>query len=265
MTGAADNRPRDRPSLRLLLVAAIVLVGAARADPRPATEAGASAPHAIAVLADHPRFQTRPPGSALPTGRTCGRRVTRIRWEPRPGNRKANRTRGVPLVLPPDAWAGFPSWQRLAPRVDGNFTGTTDEIIRWASCKWGFDENATRAQAYVESRWDQNFVGDGGRSVGLMQIKSAQPGTPHRYTWPLSRTSTAYNVDYALAWRRACYDGLFSEGGWLPASSRGDLWGCIGAWYSGAWHEGDGRYVAEVKRALGKRPWLRWRAAVHGP
>jgi len=164
----------------------------------------------------------------------------------------------VQLVLPPDVWVGFDAARTLVSRVDGAFTGTTDEIIQWASCKWGFSENVTRAQAYVESRWDQHTIGDAGRSVGLMQVKSAKPGTPHRYTWPLSSRSTAFNVDYALAWRRACYEGFFAGGGWLPPASRGDLWGCVGLWYSGAWDSGNARYIAEVKRAVRTAPWRAW-------
>jgi hypothetical protein len=93
-----------------------------------------------------------------------------------------------------------------------------------------------------------------------MQVKSAREATPHRYTWPLSRTSTAFNVDYALSWRRACYEGFFAQGRWLPATSRGDLWGCVGVWYSGTWHRGDSRYLAAVRRALRTRPWRAWGA-----
>ena len=37
----------------------------------------------------------------------------------------------------------------------GNFTGTTDEIIQWAACKWGFDEDTLRAQVAKESYWMQ--------------------------------------------------------------------------------------------------------------
>ena len=33
------------------------------------------------------------------------------------------------------------------PRITGNFTGTTDEIIQWAACKWGWSDNVVRAQA----------------------------------------------------------------------------------------------------------------------
>jgi hypothetical protein len=116
----------------------------------------------------------------------------------------------------------------------------------------------TRAQAYVESRWRQDFRGDGRQSVGLFQVKAGTSGAPHRYTWPFSRTSTAFNVDYALAWRRACYEGLFAQGGWLPRRSRGDLWGCVGLWYSGTWHDEDAHYVAGVRRQLREKPWRKW-------
>jgi hypothetical protein len=236
---------------RLAIVAATVAVLAVLGV------GGAGSPRAAG---DAPgRFVTRAPGSALPGDASCAARVRRNPWEPRPENLAANLTQGTPLSIPARHWAGFPRWRRLARRVDGRFTGTTDEIIQWASCKWGFDEDLTRAQAFVESRWSQQYVGDGGLSVGLMQVKSAGPGTPHRYTWPYSRTSSAYNVDYALAWRRACYEGRFAQGGRLPRRSRGDLWGCVGLWSSGAWRDADARrYVAVVRRALRARPWVAW-------
>jgi hypothetical protein len=47
-------------------------------------------------------------------------------------------------------------------RVDGQYTGTTDMIFRWAACKWGVDEDVVRSQATNEHRsWDQmNSGGD---------------------------------------------------------------------------------------------------------
>jgi autotransporter family porin len=203
---------------------------------------------------------TLPPGSALPSSARCASRVRHDRWEPRPANYPENHTKGARLVIPAADWRGFPAWRALARRVAGLFTGTTDQIMAWASCKWGFAGDLTRAEALVESHWHQWWVGDGGASVGLMQVKSDGADTPHHYTWPHSRDSTSYNVDYALAWRRACYEGYFAQGGWLPSSSRGDLWGCVGLWYSGVWHRGDAAYVAAVRRALRNRRWLKWEA-----
>ena len=249
-----------RASLLVLAVVGTlgVALGEARSDSHGTerrAEVQSTASHSGRVAQASFRFSTRPPGSALPSGAECAEWVLPYEREPRPQNIAENTTRGVQLALPADAWLGFSAWRELATRVDGNFTGTTDEIIQWASCKWGFDEDVTRAQAYVESGWDQDYVGDHGHSVGLMQVKAAAEGTPHRYTWPHSRTSTAYNLDYALAWRRACYEGHFAEGRWLPAGSRGDLWRCIGLWYSGTWRRGDIAYVTAVRAALARKSW----------
>jgi hypothetical protein len=41
-------------------------------------------------------------------------------------------------------------------KVDGNYAGTTDDIMRVYSCKWGEDENWMRAQSMVESGWHQD-------------------------------------------------------------------------------------------------------------
>jgi len=73
-------------------------------------------------------------------------------------------------------------------------------------------------------------------------------------------------VDYALAWRRACYEGDFA---WLNHVSAGyaagDEWGCIGAWFSGRWydgepdrdHSGSRWYIRAVQRHLDRRTWER--------
>jgi autotransporter family porin len=153
-------------------------------------------------------------------------------------------------------------------RVTGNFTGTTDQIIRWGACKWGFDEQDIRAQAVVESTWRQSQLGDCGvttqpetkgcASVGLLQVKGADIPATHPGTWPAGLTSTAFNVDYALAVRRLCYEGKET---WMrdfnASYAAGDLWGCIGRWYSGRWHDADAeRYITLVRSTLNARPWL---------
>jgi hypothetical protein len=221
----------------------------------------------LAVIPAERSFVTLPPGSPLPSSAECAARVRQNDWEPRPQNEPENSVTGGSghrPTLPDDVFIGFDSWRRLyADRVRGDFTGQTDELIQWASCKWGFDEDTTRAVAVNESFWSQEQLGDGGQSVGILQVKSRDPGTdgpggPHHYTFPDSRDSTAYNLDYALAWRRACYEGYFAEGGWLPPTSRGDFDGCVGLWFSGDWHVGDEEYVASYRRHLREKPWTTW-------
>ena len=116
-------------------------------------------------------------------------------------------------------------WSGEFPRATGNFTGSTDDIIQWAACKWGFDENTLRAQVAKESYWTQTNLGDwttnpnncppghpigaDGRagqcpeSVGLMQVR-----TPYfRDSIEGSLKSSAYNLDIALSVWRRCYEG----------------------------------------------------------
>lgn len=160
----------------------------------------------------------------------------------------------------------------LDSRIDGNFVGTTDEIIQWGACKWGFDEDHIRAQAYAESSWFAGQLGDCGHntqsrtsgcaSVGLLQVRAAAlPHTAHPGVWPWAWDSTAMNVDYALAVKRLCYEGLET---WLSQVDNhgvsyraGDEWGCAGRWFSGGWHDpGSKRYVETVKTRLRQQDWL---------
>ena len=199
-------------------------------------------------------------GASLPSGTSCETKVAKSVWEPRPKNKKQNTTVGVEGVSvdgASDVWN-----KRYAGRIDGNFKGTTDEIIQWGACKWGFDVDGVRAVAVQESWWRMSTVGDSGESHGIMQVRN----TYHKAAFPSAKESTAYNVDYALAWRRACFDGDFS---WLREKNStykaGDEWGCIGAWFSGRWYDGDvskywsgaNWYIQEVKNHKSQKTWLK--------
>jgi hypothetical protein len=102
--------------------------------------------------------------SSLPSGADCTALVHRSTWEPRPQNDAPNHTTPDPQAVH-DAFAVRPraqygtydarwdSW--LLQRVDGQFTGTTDEIFQWAACKWGLPDNLLRGIAVRESTWFQ--------------------------------------------------------------------------------------------------------------
>jgi hypothetical protein len=189
------------------------------------------------------RFATLPPGTALPTGAACASRV-RSTAEVRPVNAGSNATKGTKA-------------NTLYPRVDGQFTGTTDEVLQWAACKWGIDEDIVRAQIALESWWTMTAVGDNGESFGLGQVRV--PYHQSAFVDDNAKRSSAYNVDYTYAVFRSCYEG---NEGWLNTVERGatyaagDLWGCVGVWFSGRWHtpaaEG---YIARVQDYLNQRIW----------
>jgi hypothetical protein len=217
-------------------------------------------------------FETLPPGAPLPTDAACAARVHHSAWEPRPQNKTANNTVVPQPVELPDNPAFDAAWQlAYKSRIDGNFTGTTDEIIQWASCKWGISDNLTRARAVDESEWHQSKVSDfeattSGHcapdsvpptatfcptSFGILQSKwYFRPGV-----YPGTRISTAFNLDSALAETRGCLDGLEFFG----PISKGNLWGCVGVWFSGAWGVGDASYIANVQSIYTAKPWLSWK------
>ena len=97
-------------------------------------------------------FTTLPPGAALPSESACAALVHRSSWEPRPGNATANHTVPPQPLSLGNTFDFTASWKsNYLPRVTGNFTGTTDEIIQWAACKWGWSDDVVRAQAVRES------------------------------------------------------------------------------------------------------------------
>jgi autotransporter family porin len=187
------------------------------------------------------RFTTLPPGSSLPSGADCAARVRRT-TEIRPENYTANHNRGSRANANTRTdWSGF-------IRVDGNFVGTTDEIIQWAACKWGIDEDIVRAQAIKESYWYQSNVGDNGDSFGITQVR--QSAHPSAFQFSINaKNSTAYNLDYTYASWRACYEGAYT---WLNSVEHngtykaGDVWGCVGLWFSGRWYVNTDAYLNQI-------------------
>jgi autotransporter family porin len=216
-------------------------------------------------------FGTLPPGSLLPSSADCAARV-RPAAEVRPQNATQNATSGH---------AFSPAYTFAADqlrRVDGAFTGTTDEILQWAACKWGIDEDIVRAQVAKESYWKQASYGDWWtyqpsqcppghalgadgvpgqcpQSIGLGQVRfSGDDGQ-----FPGVERSSAMNVDVTYAIWRACYEG--SEY-WLNHVERGrdyaagDVWGCVGRWFSGRWYtQPANEYIAAVQDYLNRRIW----------
>ena len=203
------------------------------------------------ATADETPSVTRPPRSAVLSDGEAAARVTPSDHEPRPANHVPNRT--VPSRRELAAFRRLAEAQGVGRHVTGRFAGTTDELIQWAAHKWGIDADLLRAQAMAESAWSQSKVGDRGRSFGLMQIKR----TIWRGSYPLSRRSTAFNVDLSAAIVRQAYDG---RANWLRRHGYrgGDIWGSLGYYYSGGWYDaGARRYIATVRRHLAERTWTR--------
>lgn len=225
--------------------------------------------------------------SSLPDDAAAERMVHRSPWEVRPSNSTANSTM-PPSGFRTPGYSGMLHHGLVFGRVTGHFTGTTDEILQWAAAKWGLPDEVLRAQAVEESSWYQDRKGPGARplnkqgygdfgacggspapsgygargpaSFGLLQDKWCSLQNPNTRTfggWPYSERSTAYSVDLSAAVLRGCYEGWDT---WLgPDYRAGDLWGCLGRWYTGTWHTSDANaYIARVQRQLHDKPWRRW-------
>ena len=235
-------------------------------------------PRVWAPLILTPGFVTLPPGAALPSDAACAAQVRKMP-ENKGDNRTFNATKGS-QTLPADFFGSAVDPRAntvIAKRVTGNFTGTTDEILQWAACKWGIDENMVRAQAVVESWWRQGTLGDWttdqtrcapGRGLGV----DGRPGecpesfgilqTRYPYmqgAWPSMEKSTAFNADLAYAIWRSCYEGYEwwlndVDRGWDYAA--GDAYGCMGRWFSGRWHTSAAEgYIERVKENYNSRFW----------
>lgn len=225
----------------------------------------------------------------LPTAAACAASVVATA-ENRAVNTTANHYTGpypatpVPIDGADDA-SDVARAQNYAARVTGQFSGTTDEIVQWASCKWGVSAELTRARMVAESSWVQSTQGDPCRgsapgdrcsdctaagltnpcrySQGVIQIHAYW----HRGTYPYSLNSTAYNLDWALAWWRSCYelDMQWAGSDYLNSPVAGRDRMCAGLWFSGQWGTGSAdsaggqtwqEYMNDLDAALATRPWL---------
>ena len=208
------------------------------------------------------------PGTALPTGAECAAAVDATP-EVRPENAEPNARTGGGVRVPPWTPHGYaPEFNReIITRIDGDYVGSTGQILQWGACKWGLPPDLVRAMADAESDWRQATTGDVSSdeedcvpgdappcatSFGIMQVKHLyRPGS-----YPLASESTAFNVDYALGVVRGCYEGWVT---YLGPEAEGDLWGCVGWHFSGELRDPDALgYIGRVGRALDEAAWTHW-------
>lgn len=221
-------------------------------------------------------FNTVPPGKKLPSGEQCGKWVlSRPVKENKGVNRKYNQTRGQRISHSFFSGDKPQANKLIAPRVNGNFKGTTAEILRWAACKWGINENIVYAQAAVESWWRQTTKGDWetsgcppGHGPGVDGMAGKCPQSwgilQNRYpfeksSWPGIMKSTAMNADLAYGIWRACFDGYETWLNTVPHNGTykaGDAWGCVGRWFAGRWHTAPARqYISFVEKYRREKIW----------
>lgn len=185
-------------------------------------------------------FSTVPPHARLPDGTECAAEIPTTP-ETVPGNAQFNRTVVTPSQLAAFADAGY-TFETLTSnaqyrRIEGNYVGSTDMIMRWAACKYGIDEDVVRGQAWEESWWQQWHVGDRrfsksqcvqkqfdalwNREIPLADgslvtctnccwtsWSAWQTKVYYEWmTWPMIKDSTSFAAEYRFASTRACIDG----------------------------------------------------------
>lgn len=169
--------------------------------------------------------------------------------EIRPDNAVANATRGRPTR--PDLFDAAPSFRPYYDKINGDYAGTTEQILDWAARKWGFDRlgypDLAKAMAVVESWWHQSASNPSG-AYGILQVNGAHWPDTGPATW-----STAYNADYAMAVVRYLYD----PGSWLGRGTAGSISNAVAAWECGCGHNGLGIYATRVLGYNVTKPWLR--------
>jgi hypothetical protein len=176
-------------------------------------------------------------------------------------------------------------YTRYVTGRSGLSSPSTDDLIQWASHKWGIPEDWLRGQAVQESDWRQAALGDlrtetsadwtayhnanptycpNSRqcyeSVGIMQDKwQPPPRDEGAGTEPLRWYATAFNLDYTAATERFYHDNPYGlRSAWGDASYQPlDDWLSICAHFSPyPWNNsGQQSYCTSVKSHVAARDW----------
>jgi hypothetical protein len=79
----------------------------------------------------------------------------------------------------------------------------------------------------------------------------------------MSRDNSAFSAEYALGVMRTCFEGwttYLNDATPLPGYAHyqaGDIWGCLGRWYSGGWYNQEALdYIQKVKTVYANKEWL---------
>jgi autotransporter family porin len=198
--------------------------------------------------------------------------------ERRPANTAANNTQG-PASSSNANWGpwvtGNAGLWRYWSQATGQFTGTTDELMELAACRWGWNEDWIRAEAVRESAWMESQQGDTANgcdhSFSILQIRDTRNTTcPIDHDglggMPYTQQSTPLAIDAFASYMRSCVDGMAHPTAWYGGKTVGQWaasndwnyvrWGCVGSWFSGDWYStGAQGYISRVQQALASKTW----------
>ena len=201
--------------------------------------------NSAAIPADGTYFRTLPPGAELPDGAQCAALIPTTP-ETIPANAPSNHTMVTQAQLAAFAANGY-SFEALSSkaqygRITGDYSGSTDMIMRWAACKYGIDEkrraragvgreagggNRAPAIGAVRNRqcvqgdfralWDTSIPLVDGTSVACPRCcwtswSAWQTKVYYEWiAWPMIKDSTSFAAEYRYASARACINGDWSS------------------------------------------------------
>jgi len=250
----------------------------------PTTTAPAPSPTVQVVSSQPPArggyFSLQPVGasSTLPSDGACASQVHRSSWEPRPDNTAANHSLvdanavHQSFAARPVSTGGSndPRWDSwLLQRVDGQFTGTTDEIFQWAACKWGLPDDVLRAIAVRESTWYQyetysserpvvdwgsgDMMTAGTAGAGVFCNMLAQYGHNYQADFGTAICPKTFSIAGVMSWQAPSWGQMpGNQNGTFPFNRQStafaldylasQLRGCYNGWEF--WLSGSGNYAA---------------------
>ena len=180
----------------------------------------------------------------------------------------ARRLRSAPRTPPPTTTAAAAPTPTPAPtgRASTGSTATSPAPPTRSSSGPPASGASTRTSFAPRSSRSRTGTSRPSATTASRSVSARCATTAHQSAFQYSvnaRTSSAYNLDYTYASWRACYEGVYT---WLNTVEHngtyaaGDVWGCIGVWFSGRWYINNDAYLNQtgdsVRWHYNNKTWL---------
>lgn len=159
-----------------------------------------------------------------------------------------------------NAW-GCPSSNSVYCRVDGAMPikgATTAETLQWAAHKWNLDPRLLYAEATIDGDWNILSLGDGGCSVGPMQVAFCNNSSHPNHAFPglngttLANENIAFNADMYAATIYGAYIGQ------IDSCAQNNIAVSINQWDYGLNTCGTGDWSQQTCSAIANQSWSRF-------
>jgi hypothetical protein len=154
---------------------------------------------------------------------------------------------------------GCPGSGSVYCRVDGacplSGSVSTAMALEWAAHKWNLQPALLYAEASIDGNWDMTSFGDGGCSVGPMQVAFCNNSSHPNHAFPglsgttLANQNTCFNTDMYAATIYGAYNGS------IDGCAAGNIAISIQQWDNGLNYCSAGSWAQQTCDAIANQSW----------